>query len=824
MPPEFRPSERSKKKQEPLKPKEPRTLEDIVDDIMKDYRDKQRELGNVDNWGQPNEKIDRKKVKAWVYKNLPKLNDNAKEVKDRGKTKFSPNAPAESVSEAIGNKLKEKADTQKDKQKKATTPKTSGSPKSTSNPRERSSPGAMPSSKNERKERPVPKIKTNPSEVKKKKIRSPSVSPEGLSKVIGGKLKEKAEQLKDRTKAPTTSEPRTPTHSPKEKRSPQPKSPANRERKKRLDPQVKIPPLEVRQKKSMEKTDRTSDRYKKPSNKENKERLGPKLKMQPPEVRGEKITSKERLRELTNGEYSALKKKADFPQRMREAVVHQGLMKKYEGKERIDYGEIAKIAKNLDVDRETVSNWLTKGMQPRLYTYMNWSTPRSEAAEKVRKIQESNNGIRNSQDVQKRLDNYYLGPEERASKFHPREIKKMDKYFEFLDVYKDGGLHLEIAKEVGLSDSGAHAYIDGATPRLVELAHQIPSETPLDGYKWLPKKYEHGGHGGKWSDWIQVPEKVTDYKQVMDVIKQLKPLDNADMRRLEMKYGRDFTREEGFMHLLGTYVSDAKEPSSSTSASAYGLNLSTDKKWNKDFGEATRFHLGQIGIKSHQLDNIPAQKAMVQTRNGMKEISMKSQYHWTSENSIIVRWIRKTCLELEESAKTYQKIDGGWILKSPRNHRIAFMQGLSDGDGHTDKTNGSFSISTHSSHEFVSKLFESFGIKTKHTETYVRTKNREDFLRVADLPPYKYARTRLKDMEEEVKKIDKIRKRLSSDPLSVNEIDRILELRSQGLSYGNIREKVFNEYGYTLHSYDIWNIVKDNPKYKSNKRKEKKGA
>ncbi len=769
MPPEFVPSEKRKKKQNP-QPKEPRSVDDHVNDIMRDYRDKQRELGNVDNWGQPNEKLDRKKVEKWVRKNLPKLNDNHKEVKGRGKTKFSPNAPTESMSEAIGNKLKGKTDTPKDKEKKAKTPKTSESSKSTSNPRERSSPRAKSPSKNERKEQPVPKIKAKPSEVKKKKIKSPSISTEGLSKVIGGKLKEKDEQLKDRTKIPTVSEPRTPTHSPKEKKSPQ---------------------------------------LKKPSNKENKERLGPKLKMKPPEVRGEKITSKEQLRELANTEYSALKKKKDFPKRMKEAEVHQDLMKKYAGKERIEHGEIGKIAKELNVDRETVSNWMTKGMQPRLYTYMNWSTPNSEAAEKVRKIQETNNGIRNSQDVQKRLDNYYLGPEERAAKFHPRELKKMDKYFEFLDVYKDGGLHLENAKEVGLSDAGAKAYVEGATPRLVELTRQIPSEAPHDGYKWLPKKYEHGGHGGQWSDWIQVPEKVTDYKQVMDVVKQLKPLDNEDMRRWEKKYGGDYSREESFMHLLGTYVSDSRVSSESTSSIAFAINLSQNYDWSYDFGEATCYNLGKIGIRAHRTADKEPFVSKIQTPRGMREIDGGPQYEWQSENTPVLRWIRKSCLGYNETPKTYQEVDGKWIQNAPEYLRRAFLQGYSDGDGGVSKTSYYFTISTHSDHDFVEKLLESFGVDTYRSKTYVRTAGTDAVREVEKIPPFKYATDRQESLEKTVRMIDARRKALASNPPSKVEIDFMKTLRQNGKSYGEIGEKFYDQFGYSMDPRSIWKILQD---------------
>ena len=87
-----------------------------------------------------------------------------------------------------------------------------------------------------------------------------------------------------------------------------------------LKPREKSIPDEPRTStpKSQEKT-----KPKTPSNKERKERIGPKIDMKHPEVRAEKIDSKKILRELVNGEYSALKKKEDFPQRMREAEAHQ---------------------------------------------------------------------------------------------------------------------------------------------------------------------------------------------------------------------------------------------------------------------------------------------------------------------------------------------------------------------------------------------------------------------------------------------------------------------------------------------------------------------
>ena len=127
--------------------------------------------------------------------------------------------------------------------------------------------------------------------------------------------------------------------------------------------------------------------------------------MRHPEVRGEKIESKKRLRNLVDGEYSALKKKKDFPQKLKEAEAHQDLLKKYSGRENLQYGDIEKIAKELGCSSSTVSNWLTKGDRPRLYAYMEWATPRSEASEKVSSILDSNNGVKSPDDVYKDLRN-----------------------------------------------------------------------------------------------------------------------------------------------------------------------------------------------------------------------------------------------------------------------------------------------------------------------------------------------------------------------------------------------------------------------------------
>ncbi len=472
MPPEFVPSERRKKKQNP-KPKEPRSVDDLVDDIMKDYRDKQRELGNVDNWGQPNEKLDRKKVEKWVRKNLPKLNDNEKEVKKRGGRKFSPSAPTESLSEAIGNKLKEKADTMKDKQKKSKTPKTSEPRKSKPSPRERRSPKPKSPSKNEPRKQLGPKIKTKPSEARKKKIRFPKAPTEGLSKAIGDKLKETAEQLKDRQKTPTISKPRKSTHSPKEKSSLKPKSPAKREQK---APQMK-----------------------KPSNKESKERLGPKLKMKPLEERRENIDIKNPkenhgslkdykvrifkpvireveiktetdLRKYINSELSGMKYLPYYDKILGDTIAHIRLRESVGNKRDLTLSEIKLLSAQMKLPLRTTRNYLTKEGRPEFYRLAEKAITKSEAKSVIDNMHLNLETIRSYSDVEKELGEKGTIEHLRSLPSYKQDNEMVHKYFKFIDYLNEGGVMRNIARRVGVSEGTCISWTKGGLPSHIKQA------------------------------------------------------------------------------------------------------------------------------------------------------------------------------------------------------------------------------------------------------------------------------------------------------------------------------------------------------------------
>lgn len=90
-----------------------------------------------------------------------------------------------------------------------------------------------------------------------------------------------------------------------------------------------------------------------------------------PEVRGSQIHAESELMSLLHSEYSTLSEKADFDERRREAVAHLSLCEQYCGLSAVPEGELARIARRIGVDPETASNWMTKGMRPRLTAIWN---------------------------------------------------------------------------------------------------------------------------------------------------------------------------------------------------------------------------------------------------------------------------------------------------------------------------------------------------------------------------------------------------------------------------------------------------------------------
>ncbi len=1061
MPPEFVPSERRKKKQNP-KPKEPRSVDDLVDDIMKDYRDKQRELGNVDNWGQPNEKLDRKEVEKWVRKNLPKLKDNEKVVKKRGSRKFSPKAATESLSEAIGNKLKEKADTQKDKQNKSKTPKTSEPRKSKQSPIESRSPKPKFSSKNEPRKQLDPKIKTKPSEARRKKVRFPRAPTEGLSKAIGDKLKEKAEQLKDSQKTPKISNPRKFTHSPKEWKSPEPKSlskreprptarekktpqlktPQNKEHRERLGPKLKMKPPEVQAKKveslktpteslsdaigkkfkqkqelksSTEKKRTTeilvkdikvgksyevklytpeirgvkihsesalkkivndelpgmkhlpyfdkiigdavahiqlrklvgvrtnltlkeirslSDQTQLPLRntrgyvyKEGKpqfyrlaekaitkseaksigDRLQPKLgnlkshsdvitklkeksileelqklstydqnngmvqkyfrfleelpegglmsditrrvgvsegtgiqwtkgvfpsyikkvletpdasisrafsslkekplefvadilpksriNINPGEIKGVPVVAEKQLRNIITTEYQGMVDMPGFDKMLYEACVHICIMNRLQGRTSLEPGELTGLAREFNVQPGTLGVRIRDGITPRLYLHIDQSISRSDALEKMKTINDKNNGVTTKVEYDRRMSNYYLRYQEQSASFQTREELVAQNYFKFFEQYQLGGSFKYIAQKVGVAPSTGLGWLEGNQPRKIRIASTIPQEQPIPGHKWIPLRVRAGRYP---ENFIQVPERVQSYVDVVRVLRQLKPLENKYLEELQTRLGRRSIEEE-FMYLLGVYISDGSSFNSTTLARSVGIRLSRTYPWSRNFGDGLCQALGACGIYAHRTENTVAKATTIRIGTRVKQINQNEKLNWASENSPLLHWMHRSCLGYSDSIpKNNQTVFADWIMQAPHDLRRAVLQGLGDGDGSASVQGNYICISSKCNKDFIEKLLQSFGLKTRRTDCDVVTAGMAEAKKAAQIPSFRFASTRLEASKRIVNRINGFR-RVREYPLNQDEIKFIIDMKGKGMTVWEANEAFFDKFHTAIH-------------------------
>jgi len=911
VPPEFRPSERSKKKQEPLEPKQPRTVKDIVDDIMRDYRDRQRELGNVDNWGQPKEKLDKRKVEKWVRDNLPKLGGDEGQTSKRGKKRFMPSAP-EGLSEAIGSKLKGKDGDSKEDKKRPKLPKAPKmsrpkQPNPSSREKRRTSP-KLPtkkpdiSSPKKPQETKYPWNKVRPSdsdkglkdtdnlakeiakglarkhdvkptknvsdkrigklhkmklytpEIRGKKITSESqlrkilkdelsgmkhlpnfdkimndaVAHMKLKEMIGDMSELKLSEIKSLSKQVGLPL-RTSRHYVYERGKPQfyrlaekaiTKSEAKliidrlrstlRDIKNHRDVESKLKEKGVfehlQKLPSYEQNDGMVHKYYKyidtlregglmsnlarrvgvsegtciqwnkgilplyvkeavatsdvaKSNPSVSEKIKPsdstidrllesRINMKPGEIQGIPIITEKQLRTVITTEYPGINDMPGFDKLLHEACVHIRVMNQLQGRDRLEYGEIRELAREFDVKRGTFSIWTTKNVIPRLYYQINRSISRSEALEKLNWIREKNNGVITQAEYDRRFSNYYLINQEQSASFQKRESEFAQKYLEFFDVYQLGGPLNHIARKAGVAPSTGLGWLEGTQPRNIRIASAIPEQRPKEGHLWLPLKFQDGRYP---ENFIQVPIKVENYREVIAVLKQLQPIENEYLNEIQKRFGRRPIEEE-FMYLLGAYMSDGSSFNKTTLARSVGIRLARTYPWSKDFGDGMCQSLGACGIYAHQVQNTQPKTTFIKTGQGMKEIYQNEKLNWASENSPLLHWIHHSCLGFNDATpKTKQPVNANWIFGSTIEMRRAIVQGLGDGDGSASVEGKYICISSKSNKNFIERLLQSFDLKTRRTEGDVFTAGITEAKKAAQIPPFRYATSRLDAAERILK-------------------------------------------------------------------------
>jgi hypothetical protein len=756
VPPEFVPSERRKRRETPP-PKEPQSVDDLVNDIMRKYREEQQRLGNVDNWGQPNEKLDRKKVEKWVEEQLKKQNDNEKKVGRKGEKRFSPKAAAESLSEAIGNRFRERQQRQKEN-------------------REPSSRTSNPKASRERETRTPNKNR----ESKRAQLKKPIN--EKLAANLGRSIENK--KLSERNQDSRIS-PRLP----------------------RLDHSQGGEAKEIGKNETSTHFQKFKDNQRTETNQEKERKTGnPKddfnignlheVKTATPEIHGVRITSEEQLRSYINNELPGLKSYPKFDKILDDAVAHIRLRQLIGDRTSLTFPEIRDLSEQIGVPLRTTRTWVTEYRLPELYRLAESAVTKTEAKVILEKVRLNRNGIHSIQDINHRLNASYFDRHIRQLKSFSRDLEMSKKYFKFLELLAEGGIIADIARRAGISRLTGLNYTNGIHPHLIRRVKDFPSEEPTMGWKWLPLRI------GNSQQFIEVPLKVTKWNEVQKVLDQVESLSGPQMNRWKLKYG-PLSKEEALMYSLGAIISDGSL-SVSRMSSRMKIALSKKYEWSPNFGEVVCYCLGVLGIHAERNKDIAAPNNVINERGKKRRISGPGFYTWESEQHLLLRWMRESCLGLGDSQNKIKfPIDGKWALTAPIGLRREILRGIADGDGYVSVNSQYVGIATKVNQPFYGRLLKSLGAESIPTSKDVLIKQSSSILKITEQQLFKYAESRQESLEELRSLVSARKAKPVGSRLSKEEIDFAVMLRRNHKSYGAITRSVFKRFG---NSWDISTI------------------
>ena len=541
-------------------------------------------------------------------------------------------------------------------------------------------------------------------------------------------------------------------------------------------------------------------------------RHGGKIRMRRPELNGQTIESLEHLRAIVEADYPGIKHMKGFGKLMHEAGVHLQILGNLGERQYLEYGEVMQLAKQFGVKPYTLRTWVTKENIPKLYHRLRDGVSKSEAMAQIERIRVRNNGLTSIEEFHKRLHTYYLAYKEQTATFYERELALAKRYFKFLALYAAGGSFADIARRAGSPESSVRGWLGGLQPRLIRVIAGVPKELPLPGQKWLPLKFIDGKYP---ANIIEVPNKIQSHEEIMQVLRQVKPTENEFMRNLNVRYGRRSIEEE-FMYLLGAYISDGSSFNKTTLARSIGIRLSKTYPWSFDFGEGLCQSLGACGIYAHRVENTPAKTTYKRTETGVVPIHQNVKFNWASENSPLLHWIHRSCLGYNDTVpKREQPVTADWILNAPFDMRRAVLQGLGDGDGSASVQGNYICISSKNNKQFIEKLIQTFGVKTRLARKDVVTTGMAEAKKAAQIPPFRYAKTRLEASKRMTRRID-AKRRVRDNPLKPKEIEFILSMKREGMTAWKANEAFFDKFGTAIHNEVIKRLYR-----KSSQRKEK---
>lgn len=501
-----------------------------------------------------------------------------------------------------------------------------------------------------------------------------------------------------------------------------------------------------------------------------------------PEVDGTPIESYDHLLALIRSKSLGFFKRKDVSNLLTLAKLHIMLFQEYGGRTHLERGEVAELSKRLKTSPVTLKRYLRQGVMPKLYYWIN-KVPGAVKEKRLEILLERLNGVTSEEEYYRRFNNLYFYDEISVTSDHKQNEEFARKFFEFIKEYGESGFLVDLAKRLGIGKSTIGAWLDGTQlPTRVAYAARIPTEDPRPGFKWLPKKLNHITNLPE--DFIQVPVEIRSPQDLLDVLDQLVPLDTKAMRDFEREF-EELTLPIAFMYLLGLAVSDGSFKNDVDYSSKVELYVSKKYSWGSTLGEGFCYAMGRIGLSAERGTD----------RKKVRENGRVDTFKlYASEASPLLMWMKQALLGLTASEnKKHVAIKADWILQMPREWRVAFIQGLADGDGHASFRRFDAAINTTTNEVFISKLLLSIGVASTCGDNRARIKQQDEIVKAGEMPLFRFASGRqetLDNLSKIIKLKPKGRKRVPED-----EKNLVIELYEAGLKAGKIVEKLWYEHG-----------------------------
>lgn len=498
-----------------------------------------------------------------------------------------------------------------------------------------------------------------------------------------------------------------------------------------------------------------------------------------PEIDGEPIESYDHLLETVQSRSPGFFKRTDASKLLESAKLHLDLYHEYQDREFLKKGEVAELSRTLEKNPTTLKRYLREGVMPKMYYWLNM-VPRDERERKLEGLELRLNGITTHEEYDRRFKTLYFYDEMTTTPDHKQKDEFARKFLTFIDEYRDSGMLVDICKKLEIGKSTANAWFDGTQlPTRIAYASLIPEEEPREGCKWLPMKLNHITNLPE--NFIQVPVEIRSPRDIMDVLEAITPL---EMKDYEEELG-EMSQENAFMYLIGLMVSDGSFRSDVSYSASANLFVSKKYSWGSTLGKGFCYTMGKIGLSAKR----DTDQERVRENGKVDKFKV-----YNSEASPVLMWMKKALLGLDASeTKKEVAIKADWILEMPHDWKVAFIQGLADGDGHASIPRFDTAIATNTNKKFFKKLLSSVGIASRFTDHHVKIGRYNDILKAKELPFFRFASGRqqiLNDISEIIKLRPKGRL-----PIPEDERRLIMELYRTGLSKGDIVEKLWYEHG-----------------------------